>query len=388
MRAPKLKVLIMIESTAIRGAAKGLLTFLDGVIRLGLPQSERFSVSIATFDRQASDADKADSEFISAVRDLGVGIQVIRERRRWDAAVFHGLESTVKIQSPDIIHTNNVKSHALIKASGLHRRYKWIATHHGYTSTDFKMKCYNQLDRWSLRSAERVILPCHAFRTQVTQCGIAADRIRIVPNSGVRIPKPPEEELQALRSRLGISAEEKVVLCIGRMSAEKGHIDLVNALRILNERNLEQRCKLILLGSGPELGHLQAAAAGLGVVSQVIFATEEADVTTFLHAADVFALPSHSDGSPHVILEAMGAGLPIVSTSVGGLPEMLAHNTTAVLVEPRRPESLAAGLERLLRCSAEAGLLAENAQAVLAKQFSPQTYVSGLLNIYADVLAA
>lgn len=381
------RALILIESATIRGAAKSVLTFLAGLRASGDCEHPQSTYSVATFHRRSS-PDPREPELATAARDLGFDVHVIQERRRWDPAALRQLANIADERNPDLIHSNNVKSHAMIKALGLQRRCAWIASHHGYTHTDFKMRCYNQLDRWSLRSARRVIVPCHAFKDQLSRCGIPTACLAVVPNSGVVIPRPAEREISATRARLKVQNGERVILCIGRLSAEKGHIDLIRSLQLLSKSMPRVPCRLLLVGAGPELKNLQTAAVRLGVDAQISFLQDEPDITPLLHVADAFALPSHSDGSPHVIFEAIGAGLPIVSTAVGGLPEMLTDEHTGVLVDARRPESLAAGLMRVLLNPGWAEMLAHNALGLLNSRYAPDAYVSRLLRVYSEAISS
>jgi glycosyltransferase involved in cell wall biosynthesis len=382
------KVLVFIETIFIRGAAKTLLMFLDAMQAHSVNDGMNpFSFSLATFHRGRLPQDSAPTEFLEAVRKRGIKTYLIPERHRWDPRVLRLIHKVVAEADPDIIQTNNVKSHALIKAAGVHRTRRWIAFHHGYTSTDFKMKCYNQLDRWSLRSAERVVVPCLSFRSQLYSCGVEQERTRILHNAGIVIPAPPTREVQALRARFHFQPDAKILLTVGRMSREKGQIDLIQAMKVLSEKYPMINCHLLLLGFGPELPILRAAVGKLGLGPRVVFATDEKDVVPFLHLADAFALPSYSEGSPHVILEAMGAGVPIVATSVGGIPEILTDGQTGLLVKPRNPQGLAAALARLLQSPTLGCEYAQRARHVLKTTFSPQTYVKELLSIYAEVIA-
>ena len=376
------RVLVLIEATSIRGAAKSLLTFLRSIAQMG---SSAFNVSVATFHRGGGDGQS--NEFLEAVRELGVQTYIIWERRRWDTRVISSLRQVAAAADPHIIHTNNVKSHALVKAAGLHRDCRWIAFHHGYTTTDLKMRCYNHFDRWSLRSADCVVVPCRAFvRTQLHGCGVLPERIHILQNAGTRIRVPSAEEVRATRERFGIAPGEKLIISIGRMSSEKGHIDLVRSMKPLLEKWPALRSRLIVIGHGPELSKLQSEASKTGLVSRIAFATAEKDIAPFLHAADVFALPSHTEGSPHVLLEAMSAGVPIVATRVGGIPEMLTDNETAILVPARAPAAFAAGLARVLKFPQLGRRCSDAARGTVETVFSPEVYVNSILAIYRDVL--
>ena len=105
-------------------------------------------------------------------------------------------------------------------------------------------------------------------------------------------------------------------------------------------------------------------------------------------AADVLANPSHSEGSPYVLLESMSSGLPIVATAVGGVPEMVTDNESGLLVPARDPDAMAEALARVLADQSLARRLSANAEALARNRFSSQTYVQSLLDVYRQVARA
>jgi glycosyltransferase involved in cell wall biosynthesis len=376
---------MFVEAGSVTGAAKTILSFCETVGSLAL-KGDSVSVSVATFHRSVPQGNTSPNSFLAAARHQGVAVHILPERHRFDRALLKSVADVVRETEPDIIQTNNVKSHFLVRAAGIKKHHHWIAFHHGYTATDLKMRCYNQLDRWSLRSAERVITVCNAFGRQLVSLGVPIERLRIVPNSGSLMPSLPETELESLKARLRITKGTAVILSIGRFSREKGHADLIEAAHWLRRILPELRFKFILLGFGPEQQRLRAKVARLNLQSHIIFACREPDVLPFLRIADVFALPSHTEGSPHVILEAMATGVPIVATRVGGIPELLQDGRTAVLTDPRNPEQLALGIARILNSSDDGRRYARNASHILQHQFSPTKTALSLLAIYREVL--
>ena len=142
------------------------------------------------------------------------------------------------------------------------------------------------------------------------------------------------------------------------------------------------------MGEGAERGRLEAAADSLGCREAVVFAGQLSDVWSLYFAADVFVLPSHSEGSPNVLLEAMAAGLPIVATAVGGIAEMVEDNQTALLVPSQDPQALAAAIARVLKDRDLAQRLAANASSLVGSRYTTQNYVKALMGIYQDVINA
>ena len=142
-----IKLLAVVEASSVTGPAKNLISFsreASNHCYSGLPAIES---SVATFRRGPLETD---NQFVAAAREAGIDTDYIDERFRFDARVLTQLRSLVEQRDPCIIQTHSVKAHFLTRLSGLWRDRPWVAFHHGYTTTDLKMRAYNQLDRWSL----------------------------------------------------------------------------------------------------------------------------------------------------------------------------------------------------------------------------------------------
>ena len=383
-----MKILSIIEATTVTGPAKNLLNFCRLVrspefCRDGVPQIE---VSIVTFDRVAGNGDSTANAFVAAARDAGITVDVIEERFRFDRAVIKQLRDIVARRAPAVIQTHMIKSHFLVKLSGLGKQYPWIAYHHGYTSTDLKMQFYNQLNRWSLPSADRVITVCDAFAKQLAGAGVRRDRIRVRHNS-VKAPRiVSSDEKLSLRERFGIAGEEKVLLAVGRLSREKGHADLIESIALLLKARPDLKFKLLIVGEGPEQANLARAVTEQNLGSHVVFVGHVSDVAPFYALADVLALSSHSEGSPNVLLEAMAAGVPVVANSVGGVPEIATSEVNALLVPSRDPSAFTEALRRMLTEVELAPTLQNNAIA-RACEFSPESHAQSLIKIYQELVS-
>ncbi len=131
---------------------------------------------------------------------------------------------------------------------------------------------------------------------------------------------------------------------------------------------------------------MEAAVEATGYEERVVFTGQLTDVQPFYAMADVFALPSHSEGSPNVLLEAMVANLPIVASAVGGVPEMVANDESALLVPPNDPQSLTTAIASLLTDKVMAQRLAANAAMRVDTQYAPENYVRSLVEIYREIM--
>jgi glycosyltransferase involved in cell wall biosynthesis len=384
----QMKILSIVEATTINAVAKNVLEFYRSARELRQTAAD-FPIiesSIVTFERSSDDGG-AHNIFVTTAREQRLDVEIIPERRRFDLSVLPALRSVVERQRPDLVVSHSVKSHFLVWRSHIWRDFPWIAFHHGYTTTDRKMRIYNRLDRWSLPVADRLVTVCHAFAEELaSNTGVPIAKMSVQHNS-IRARRAASlADAQALRLKLGIGTGESVLLAVGRLSKEKAHIDLLTAFARLRETNHELRCKLIIVGDGPEQGMLEAAARSKGIHADLIFTGQESDVQPFYAAADVFVLPSHSEGSPNVLLEAMAANLPIVATAVGGVPEIVENNESALLVPANDPNAMAAAIARLLSEEDLGRRLTTHAAALVATRHTPENYVRSLTKIYRDVI--
>jgi glycosyltransferase involved in cell wall biosynthesis len=286
------------------------------------------------------------------------------------------MRAHVAAQKPHILQTHGTKSHLLLCLSGLARRWPWIAFHHGYTQTTTKQEIYNLADLYSLRRATLTVTVTEAFRQQLLRAGVPSSRIRIVPNA------VDTEALSGIWRPRSVPPEEPVIVSIGRLSREKAQIDLVEACARLIRSG--RRLRVVLAGDGPERDAIRQAAYQLNVPLQLLGQTK--DIQSVLASADVFVLPSHSEGAPNALLEAMAAGMPCVATRVGGVPEILDSGREGLLAAAHSPQDLAATIEKMLADPLQAAALGAAGQRRMQQDFSSHARAQRLAAIYAEAL--
>ena len=374
MTDPPIRVLTLIENATVTGPARNVIEFG----KVAMPDVE---VTIVTYQRGPEE-----SALASAAREAGLPIALVAERRRWDTRVLQQLRQTIAAINPDILETRNVKSHFLVRLLGLQKKYPWVAWNHGYTETSSLDRMYTLLDRWSLGGAYRVVTVCQPFADRIAEFGVSRDYIRILHNSVKPFVAPAPDEVAAVRRQLTIRDEEAVILSVGRLSHEKGHADLIRTAAALVAMPGTQDFRVVIVGDGPERQSLANLAARLGVEKQVVFAGFQRDTRPYYAMATIVAVPSHSEGSPNVVLEAMAAGLPIAANRVGGIPEILEECVTGLLVEPRNPDAMAKALFRLLSDDELRGRLGAAAEAQATSAHTPEAYRQALVDFYRETL--
>jgi glycosyltransferase involved in cell wall biosynthesis len=172
---------------------------------------------------------------------------------------------------------------------------------------------------------------------------------------------------------------------VGRLTSEKGHRFLISALAYLKQRFGDVR--LAIIGDGPERDRLSQQAKQAGVSEKVLFLGLRDDVPVLLKCLDVFVLPSLYEGFGLVILEAMAAQLPVVATTVGGVPDLVTDRQTGILVPPANPQALAEAIAQGLESPALAQRLARNAYKFAQENCELERMIDATENLYREVLA-
>lgn len=380
-------VLSFLEAYTVTGPATSLLQLHRCARTLAHDNGPRLRLIVALFARGPGATLRTAMHL--AAESAGLPTRIVRERCRFDIGVLAAMRQLARELQPDIVETHSVKSHFLMHISGVARAVPWVAFHHGYTQTDAKVVLYNECDRVSLRRADRVVTLARAFVDHLTRRGVPAERVMVLHNAiDARPLQRIDEERQRLRALWGIDAGEPVVLCVGRLSREKGHRDLIAALARLKTRHRVVPFRLVVVGDGPERNALQSLAQRGGIADAIRWLGYIENAERLYGGADAAVLPSHSEGSPNALVEAAAYGLPIVATTVGGVPDILEDGESGLLVPPRDPDALAAALYAIVADRTTAARLGRNARAAVAARHDPMTRTCTLIQMYRQLAAA
>lgn len=216
--------------------------------------------------------------------------------------------------------------------------------------SDLNVLAGYRLRRWqiarSLRGAGAVLAVSQALAGRAIGLGVPAGRVHVLYN-GVDGALFRAGDQGAARRALGLPEQGRLLLFVGNLKPEKGCLDALAALPAVRERHPGAR--MAFVGDGPARERLRAAAAANGLSDAVLLAGARGhgELPTWMQAADLLLLPSHNEGVPNVVLEAMSCGLPVVASAVGGIPEVLPPQA-GLLVPARDPAALAAALEQAL----------------------------------------
>ena len=196
----------------------------------------------------------------------------------------------------------------------------------------------------TVRAADRVLTVSRDLRRRAVELGANPDRTRVIPN-GCDPAVFHHRPMDAARREWNVRAQEKVILFVGWLAPSKGMVELLQALRALQDPAV----MLVCIGEGKFKNQIEAFVAQHGIAGRVRLEGQRGpdEVARWMNAADVFCLPSHSEGCPNVVVEAIACGCPVVASDVGGIPDLISP-VCGILVPPRDPEQLTVALQSAL----------------------------------------
>jgi glycosyltransferase involved in cell wall biosynthesis len=307
----------------------------------------------------------------------GVEVHVVADglvKRRTSVRYALGLRALVARLRPNVVHAHIHASEVAAAAAVWRSDVPLVLTEH--TEAPWRGRSARAALRWAARRADLVVAVSSAVaRRLVTEHGVAAEKVRVLlPAVLPHVPAPVDPPL----------ARRPLVGTVGRLVPGKG-VDVL--LRALAGRALAGTpAGYLVVGDGPERCALERLAADLGVRDRVAFAGWREDARDLVAALDVLAVPSREDGSPLVVLEALGAGVPVVGSRVGGIPDQVTDGREGLLVAPGDPGALGEALARVL---GDAGLRSALGAAgrLRAEQFGHAEMVDTLAGHYLRLAA-
>jgi glycosyltransferase involved in cell wall biosynthesis len=226
-----------------------------------------------------------------------------------------------------------------------------VIVSHGWTAATWKVRLYESIDRFVHRRADACIGVSEAQSAKLRAAGVAEERIATIKNAvGAEAFAEPDATYRDTLRTLFASPPKWIVGAAGRLSREKGMDQLVEAAARVHAKLPE--AGFVIFGDGPQRELLTRRIADLGLQDTVILAGFRHDVGKFLPHLDLAVLPSYTEGLPVILLEEAAAGLPIVATTVGGVPEVIEDGVTGRLAPPGDPQALA---ERIVETLGDPG---------------------------------
>ncbi|MGH7964052.1 MAG: glycosyltransferase [Candidatus Binatia bacterium] len=321
-----------------------------------------------------------DGELSHRLQERGLPWLPLRVHNHIDVPAAWRLHRLVRKNRYDLVHFHTARAHALSPwLSGL--QVKRVVTRrmdYGVKKSRWTHLLYGQ-------SVDAVVAISTGVRAALLAGGVPAAHIRLIP-SGVDTARfmPTSDARARVRQAYGLGEQETVVLLVGALVERKGHRTVLAAARQLQTQGI--RLRYLLCGEGPLRASLQAEAQALRLEQDVVFAGFCHDIPDYLAAADFFVHVPLWEGLGVAVIEALAAGLPVVASRVGGIPELIEDNTTGLLVPPQDPTALASALNRLICDPLWAGALGRAGQAVARARFDMAIMAKANEELYKELL--
>lgn len=350
---------------------------LESVVATLAPAQMKAGLKVHVFG--VFSEDPSDQPFWDDLRKAGVprtaivlpGRAYLRERR----ALRQHLEGS----GPRILHTHGYRPDLVDAPVARRLGVATVTTVHGFTGGDLRNRAYEWLQRRSFRRFAAVVAVSGRMRSELLEAGVPAARLHCIPNAweASDAPLSPEDA----RSRLGLEASGRLVGWVGRMTAEKAPGMALQAFVQLAQAPEMDDVDLVMVGSGALESELKATASGAGLSGRVHFPGVVPAASKLLRALDAVVISSLTEGTPMVLLEAMAAGVPIVATRVGGIPDVV-DETQGWLVPPGDPGELFRALRGALGNPRVAKARAVAARRRLADLFAVESWVQAYSSVY------
>ena len=367
----KLRVVTLVDRPTVTGGAERLA--VQVATRL---DPERFE-SILCASRRTEEP-LLDRE----LEEAGVEVLALNRGSRLDVRAWRPLVR--RLRDVDVVHAHMFGSNVWGTVLGRLSHVPVVVAHEHTWS--FQGQAWRRfLDRELVgRFADAFVAVSGEDRRKMIEVeGVDPDKIRLIANG---IPDPPGGSGEQVRRELGLDAGAPVIGVVCELRAQKALEVLFEAAVLLREEFPE--LAVLVAGDGPERERLEAEVQRLGAGGTVRLLGIRRDVPALLDALDVAVLSSDFEGSPLSVMEYMAAGKPVVSTRVGGLPELIEDGAHGVLVEPRSPEALAEAVGRLLRDPGEARRMGAAGREKQQREFSLDAMVRRVEQLYEELWLA
>ena len=363
---PRKKILFLITKSNYGGAQRYVFDLATGLPR------EQFETVVAC---------GGDGPLITKLHDAGVRVVPIRALQRdisfsKEIAATREMARIIKAERPDVLHVNSSKAGLFGALLGqLLRVPRVIFTAHGWAFNEDRGALSKMLIKTlhyiTVLLSDTTIAVSDAIKSQMNW-PFAERRMTVVRNGHFAEEQPTKDAarhaLIRIAPQLNKYKSDPWIVTVGELHPVKRHDVMIHAIRELVAQHPTVRH--IIMGDGELREELAALIAAEGLKEHVFLLGHVADAASYLPAFDIFALTSRSEALAYVLLEAGAAGLPVVATRVGGIPEIIEHEKTGLLVPPNNPEATASALKKLLDDSTLRTKLGTTLKEKVTSQFS------------------
>ncbi len=364
-----MKVLHIISGGETGGSRKHVITLLE--------QFDKDEICLLLFQ---------DGSFAEEAKAKGIPVKILAQKSRYDVRILSRLAAFIQEGKFDIVHSHGPRANLFMSFIKNKVPAVWVTTIHSDPKLDFmkgglKGKIFTSLNLKAIRKIDAFFAVSEPFKENLAALGIPKDRIMTIYN-GIEFAEPLKPD-GSLQQELGLKQEDFVMTMVARMHPIKGHDIVLQALK----QNNNPRMHLVLVGDGPIKGEVEKQASELGVSEQVHFLGFRKDIPSIYSNSHIGLLASHSESFPLALLEAANEKLPLISTDVGGVKQLISEERFGWVVPIGDKEAYAAAMAAAFR-KHEEGQLHPGGEALYehaSRNFSLQALAETMKEHYIEL---
>ena len=364
-----LKVIHVVAPATFGGLERVVLALVRGQAEKGV------DVSVVTL----LEAGVAEPPLVGELQAAGIEVIRVVHPARSFRAERADLRAICARKKPDIVHTHGYLPDVLSASLGRRLPFGRVTTVHGFTGGSLRNRTYEWMHRRSYSRFDAVVAVSVKLGEQIVAAGGLDGRVHAIANAWSAGAEPVSAE--AARIALGLPLDRFTVGWVGRISYEKGLDVFVDSLPLLKDLAINA----VVIGSGPERARIEQRAEELGVTERITWLGQRLDAAEVLPAFDLIVISSRTEGTPMILFEAMHAGVPIIASAVGGIPNVVSPEE-AVLVKSEDPSTLAIAIRTAHNSALGRITRAARARERLQKDFAAEPWIELYDRLYRDVL--
>lgn len=367
----KISILHLRSSDFVGGPEKQILEHLKRLDR------ERFNALLCSFG-----AEGQPDELFEAGKANGTCSFQLSGDTAYDLRQICRLRELMQMYAVKIIVTHDYKANLIGCLAAQWNKAFVIAYSHGWTGENVRVRFYEFLDRRIvLKMNTHIVAVSEGHKRQIIDAGISGDKITVVHNA---VNVPTHEKHNILKNHYALPDNARIVIAVGRLSPEKNFSGLIQAAKPILLKYEE--VIFLLLGEGVERERLEEQILFSGLQDRFLLPGFSTEISSLLPDAEIFVSSSDTEGLPVAVLEAAGAGLPIVATDVGGTAEAVHNGYNGILVKKGDMASLSNAIMHLLENPEKARSMGVAGATLVKEKFNFEAQVAKLESLYLSIL--
>ena len=308
----------------------------------------------------------------------------MKDKGPFDWRVVRDIVKLCRQHKIDLLQTHDYKSNAIGLVVRRFHRCALASMLHGWTDMSGRMPIYKRVDQWCLPHYESLICVSQDLVDECKRLKIPDKKIHLVHNAIDTKQFSRKLANDVAKATIGASADRILVGTVGRLSPEKGFLQLIDVINQLQQSSLA--IDLWIAGEGPQRDELTHRIRELGMEDSVRLLGQLDDTRLFYQAMNMFVLNSFREGLPNVVLEAMAMETPVIATRIAGIPSLIRPSETGRLVEPDSPSDLAKSILEAIRDVEKTQAMVLGARSLIESEYAFEVRMQRIAYLYDRIL--